>query len=115
MPQDARKYRAAERIEQRDQCSTRAADATHWKPHLSLYAEKRLLTFKTPRDLERAIDLLWTDDLRALPHDTPDGNSIIVPAEAVAYFAQAGLHFTDERLRSISELSPREIKKLRRY
>lgn len=90
------------------------AVARVWQPYLSYYPEKRVLTFATDEDLEAAIDLLWTDELRSLPHETPDGTSVVVPAEAVDYFARAGLRFTEERLRSIGDLSPEEIKKLRR-
>jgi hypothetical protein len=85
-----------------------------WPSHLSLCREQRILRFKTREDLERAIDLLWTDELRTLPHDTPDGKSLVIPAEAVRYFSEAGLQFTDRRLGSIGELSPAEIRKLRR-
>jgi hypothetical protein len=84
-----------------------------WQPYLSQYAEQRILTFKSPKDLDAAIDLLWTDELRNLPHDTPDGKSLVVPAEAVGYFAKAGLRFTEKKVRSISELSADEIRRLR--
>jgi hypothetical protein len=73
-----------------------------------------VLTFASAKDLEAAIDLLWTDDLRTLPHATPDGQSIVISSEAVEYFAQAGLKFTEKPLRSMPELSADEIGKLRR-
>jgi hypothetical protein len=43
--------------------------------------------------------LLWTDELSNLPHDTPDGGSIVVPKDAVRFFADADLRFTDKPLR----------------
>jgi hypothetical protein len=84
-----------------------------WKPNLDSYKEKRILTFYSEKDLESAIDLLWTEELRELPHDTPDGKSLIMPAEAVPYFTKAGLRFKDKKLGSLKELSPQEIAQLR--
>jgi len=91
-----------------------ARSVPQWQPHLSQYADQRILTFSSPQDLEAAIDLLWTDHLRSLPHDTPDGNALVVPAEAVACFSRAGLQFTQESVLSVSDLSAEEIQRLRR-
>jgi hypothetical protein len=85
-----------------------------WKPSLNSYPEKQLLRFANKKDLHAAIDLLWTDSFRTLPHCTPDGRSIVVPQEAVEHLARAGLKFTATRLRSISDLTPAEIRKVRR-
>ncbi len=85
-----------------------------WGPHLSQYADQRVLTFASDEDLGSAIDLLWSEELRDLPHETPDGCSLVVPAEAVAYFSNAGLRFTEKRLRGIGDLPFGEIKRLRR-
>lgn len=85
-----------------------------WQPYLSQYADQRILSFKSPKDLDAAIDLLWTDELRNLPHDTPDGQSLVIPAEAVDYFRKAGIRFTAKKVRSISDLSADEIRRLRR-
>jgi hypothetical protein len=85
-----------------------------WQPYLSQYADQRILAFKSPKDLDAAIDLLWTDELRNLPHATPDGKSIVIPAEAESYFAKAGIRFTAKKVRSISDLSADEIRRLRR-
>jgi hypothetical protein len=85
-----------------------------WQPYLSQYTDQRILIFKSAKDLDAAIDLLWTPELRSLPHDTPDGNSLVVPAEAVDYFTRAGLRFTAKKVRSISDLSAEEIRRLRR-
>jgi hypothetical protein len=91
------------------------ADAVpSWQPHLSQYAEQRILTFRSPKDLDAAIDLLWTEELRSLPHATPDGKSLVVPADAVGYFARAGLRFTARKVLSIRDLSVEEIRRLRR-
>jgi hypothetical protein len=86
-----------------------------WKAHLSFYEDQRILKFATQEDLEAAIDLLWTPELRTLPHDTPDGKLLVIPAEAVVYFTRAGLQFVEQRVRFISELSPDEVAKLRRW
>src|SRR5437899_11519165 len=85
-----------------------------WQPYLSQYADQRILTFRSPKDLDAAIDLLWTEELRSLPHATPDGKSLVVPAEAVGCFARAGLRFTARKVLSISDLSAEEIRRLRR-
>jgi hypothetical protein len=84
-----------------------------WKTHLAAYEEKTLLTFASEKELEAAIDFLWTDQLRTLPHDTPDGQSIVVPSEAVEFFTRAGLAFASRSLPSIRDLSPSAIRKLR--
>ncbi len=84
-----------------------------WQPYLSQYNDLRVLTFKSAKDLDAAIDLLWTAELRTLPHDTPDGKSLVVPAEAVGSFTRAGLRFTEKRVLSVSDLSAEEIGRLR--
>src|SRR5438045_770102 len=85
-----------------------------WKPYLSSYPNKLLLRFANKKDLHAAIDLLWTEPFRMLPHCTADGRSIVVPAEAVDHLARAGMKFTSAKLRSITDLTPTEIRKLRR-
>jgi len=90
------------------------AAVPQWKAHLNSYADKQLLHFASKEDLHAAIDVLWTEPFRTLPHDTPDGCTIVVPAEAVEHLARAGLKFKTTRLRSISDLTPQEIDKLRR-
>ena len=84
-----------------------------WKPHLYYYPEQRILRFQSEADLGAAIELLWTEELRELPHATPDGQALVVPAEAVPYFTRAGLKFTSTRLTPKGELSPEEISQLR--
>jgi len=88
-----------------DACTTPA-----WRPSLSEYAEQRLLSFASTKDLEAAIDLLWKPELRSLPHETPDGASIVVPSDAVEYFTRAGLNFTQRRVRSRSEVRGGDLK-----
>jgi hypothetical protein len=90
------------------------ATVPDWKPHLNSYVEKQLLRFASKADLHATIDLLWTDAFRTLPHDSPDGRSIVVPAEAVEHLARAGAKFTATRLRSIREFTPEEIANMRR-
>jgi hypothetical protein len=90
-----------------------AARPPVWKTHLDGYPEKCALTFAAADELDRAIDLLWTEALRTMPHDTPDGKTLIVPAEAVDHFARAGLQFTAKPLRSLGELAPEERQRLR--
>ena len=85
-----------------------------WKPFLSQYRDKKILRFETDKELEAAIELLWTDALRNLPHTSYDGKSIIIPAEAVEYFTRAGLKFKATKLQSIGDLKPEEIAKLRK-
>jgi|ERR1051325_11080911 hypothetical protein len=91
-----------------------AAPRSVWKEHLTSYQDIVLLRFESQKQLEGAIDLLWLDDLRFLPHETPDGRSIAIPAEAADYFLRAGLKFSIQKLKSISELTADEIEKLRR-
>src|SRR5262249_26336138 len=73
------------------------AEAPRWKAHLDLYQETRALTFKKQQELHAAIDLLWTEPLRELPHALAGGDTIIVPAEAVRYFKEQGLRFRNTR------------------
>jgi hypothetical protein len=90
-----------------------ACSIPSWQPYLSQYGDLRALTFKSAKDLDAAIDMLWTDELRNLPHDTPDGKSLVVPAHAVGYFTRAGLRFTEKKALSVSDLSAEEIGRLR--
>jgi hypothetical protein len=93
---------------------TATPEVQRWLPNLSSYRDQRILTFASEKDWEAAIDLLWTDALRQLPHDTPDGKALIIPADALPYFTNAGLRFTEKRLRSLGELSPEELAIVRR-
>src|SRR6266849_2049325 len=100
----------------------RSANNTHqgvqpvrsWQANLTQYTDQRLLTFKSTKDLDAAIDMLWTAELRGLPHETPDGKTLVIPAEAVDYFTRAGLRFTAKQVLSVSDLSAEEIRRLRR-
>lgn len=91
--------------------TTRAVPS--WKPHLSQYSEQRILIFSSRKDLDAAIDLLWAEELRGLPHETPDGKSLVIPAEAVDYFRRAGLRFIDKKVPCVSELPIEKIRQLR--
>jgi hypothetical protein len=90
-----------------------ASGAPAWRSHLDHYRELERLVFENDEELDRAIDLLWTDALRDLPHDSPDGRSIVIPKEAVEYFARAGLKFSAEKQLSISDLTSDQIAALR--
>ena len=85
-----------------------------WRAHLASYRNLQRLVFESDQELEKAVDLLWTDALFDLPHDSPDGESLVIPAEAVEYFSKAGLKFTAKKLMSISDFGPDEIAALRR-
>lgn len=84
-----------------------------WKPHLDAYKELRALKF-SPQIIDKAIDLMWGDELKDCPHHLAGDNTIIVPVEAVRCFKNAGLEFKDTRVLSASELPPEECYKLRR-
>lgn len=84
-----------------------------WLFSLNSYPEKQRLVFHDDKELERAVDLLWTDELRHMPHSSPDGKSLVVPAEAVAYFQQAGLAFVSKALRNVSDLPANKITRIR--
>lgn len=75
-----------------------AGGAIPWHPYLNAYPNRRWLVFAEIEHVERAIDLLWTDVLRAMPHGTPDGMSLLVPADAVTYFELAGIPFEERAL-----------------
>jgi hypothetical protein len=85
-----------------------------WKSHLDCYRELFSLTFPSFEEIEKGIDLLWTEELRTLPHDLTDGHTIIIPKEAVEYFERAGLRFKAKRVRRSDEISAEERAKMRR-
>ena len=103
------KSRNTSKSAKKGQAPSRAEkNASEWKCHLDSYSDKRLLRFDSKDDLHAAIDLLWTEPFRNLPHDTPDGRTLVIPAEAVEHFARAGLKFEASKLRSICDLTPAE-------
>lgn len=85
-----------------------------WVRPLNACRSKIQLRFESDTELDKAIDLLWNDDLYDLPHDTPDGHSIVIPAEALEYFVRAKLKFSAKNLRSIDDLDATEIENLRK-
>jgi hypothetical protein len=103
-------------LRQRPTANNKKAQSFHplWQPHLSQYEEQRILTFSSEKELEAAIDLLWRAELRHLPHETPDGTSLVIPGQAVDYFRRAGLRFTDKKVRRVADLQEEEIRRLRR-
>jgi hypothetical protein len=86
----------------------------YWKPHLDAYRELVSLTFASDKEIDKGIELLWTDALRTLPHDLTDGYTIIIPKEAAEHFVRAGLRFRQRRVRRSSEVPAREIARLRK-
>lgn len=70
-----------------------AMTQTTWKTHLESYEDLNILKFASDEEADAALDLLWTDALREVPHDIVDGDTIVVPAEAVDFFRKAGLQF----------------------
>jgi hypothetical protein len=88
--------------------------ALPWQPDLNGYAELKALTFTSPEEMDTAIDLLWSDPLRNLPHELAGGDTIIVPGEAVGYFEAAHLTFSQDDVLSASDLPADELNELRR-
>ena len=75
-----------------------------WRWPLAAYRNLQRLVFVNEEEVEKAIDLLWTDEFYSLPHAYPDGKSILVPAEAVEFFTRAGLKFSAEKMMTRSDL-----------
>jgi hypothetical protein len=96
--------------------ATRNGDQPHqeqpprWKPLLSMYRPKELrsMTFDEEGESDAAIDLLWTDALRDMPWDIAFGDTLVVPAEGVRFFRDAGLKFVENELLTKAELTPEE-------
>jgi hypothetical protein len=80
-----------------------------WKAFL--YEELRALQFHTAEHFAAAADLLWTGELRDMPCDLVGNRTIIIPAEAVAFFAALDATATD--VLSPGDLSPQERASLR--
>jgi hypothetical protein len=67
-----------------------------WKPRLESYraSELSLLTFASDDDIDAAIEIVWVGELQRMPFNlAPDGDSLVVPANSIPYFAKAGLRF----------------------
>jgi hypothetical protein len=85
-----------------------------WHPDLNGYAELKALRFASAAEMDAAIDLLWTDPLRKMPHELAGGDTIIVPGEAVGYFKAAHLTCSQDDVLSPSDLPAPELNELRR-
>jgi hypothetical protein len=74
----------------------RSNDPPRWRPYASYTSgDLRALVFRTVAELDRAIELCWSDSiLKGLPRFSPDGSTLIVPAEAVEYFRRAGVELS---------------------
>ena|SRR5579859_2238508 len=94
----------------------RGEQSSRWKPLLGMYRPKELrsMTFEDDAQGDAAIDLLWTDPLRDMPWDLAGGDSIIVPAEAVQFFREAGLKFIENELLTHDDLTAAELNELRK-
>ena len=85
-----------------------------WQPDLDSYPKLTAMTFPSDEEVEKAIDLLWAEELNSLPHELVGGLTIIVPAEATEHFQAAGLQFTVDEVTSASELPAEELNELRK-
>jgi hypothetical protein len=83
-----------------------------WKPWLDSYQDLRALTFPSREQFAAAAELLWTGQLRDLPYDLVGNHTIIVPAEAVAFFR--GLEVTETDVLHPSDMAPQELADLRK-
>src|SRR5262249_55721659 len=91
-----------------------AAEPPRWKTHLDFYRELRGLMFKTQKEFEAGVDLLWTDEFFEMPYALPGMKTIIVPADAVPRFEAHGLKFKNAAVISSSEIPPEEMSRIRR-
>ena len=110
---EGKKKRAVKKISAESRQEVSSCLLPEWKAHLDMYKELRALRFSTPQEFAAATKLLWTDRFRALPCDLAPYRTIIVPAEAVAYF-QETVTFTETPVLSPDDLPPEELAELRR-
>jgi hypothetical protein len=75
--------------------------------------ELRSMTFEDDTESDAAIDLLWTDALRDMPWDIAFGDTLVVPAEGVRFFKDAGLRFVENDLLTKEELTAAEWEEYR--
>ena len=73
------------------------------------------LTFLSGKEISKAIHLVYTDpDLKGLPWDSGGGIALFVPKEAVELLKSKGLKFTIDTLLNEEDLSPSEIREMRK-
>jgi hypothetical protein len=73
----------------------------YWKPRLGFYRDRKALRFPNNEERVKALHLVWHDDeLFGLPRNHADGDTLIVPAEAVDVFRRKGINFV------VLEVSP---------
>lgn len=78
-------------------------------------SELRLLEFSTVEEIERALDVIWSNpELRELPDYSPDGMSLMLPADAVPVMQVAGLTFKVSDVLAPQDLSFDELAEMRR-
>ena len=89
--------------------------APQWRQRLGHYKQKKALKFPTDAELDKALELFWKDDeLYGLPRDYADGQTVVVPAEAVALLRQKGLQFQEINVVSSGDLPPDRERQLRK-
>jgi hypothetical protein len=69
-----------------------------WRPRLSQYPRHVALAFKTKESIEKVIDRLWEPDspLFGVPRSLADGETLVVPADAVPHFHELGVPFEQQ-------------------
>lgn len=85
-----------------------------WQPFLGAYRDLRAVQFAAKADFQAATKLLWSGEFPRPPFDLVGYETIIVPAEAVSYFREQGLNFTETAVLSAGDLPAEKINKLRR-
>ncbi len=85
-----------------------------WRPALSSYRNEEIsvLTFESKQEAYRALDFRW-EKLFGMPHSLPGYNAVVVPADAVHYFSEAGLKFAESKLLTVTDLTPEELEEYR--
>jgi hypothetical protein len=94
----------------------KSENPSHWKRSYGSYAnsELRALRFDSTEEIDRAIDLIWSDpDLRNLPSDIVDGLTLVVPEDSVEYFRAKALQFTVSKIVDPGELSREKLAQIR--
>jgi hypothetical protein len=89
---------------------------SRWKRSYGSYAnsELRALQFNSTEEMDRAIDLIWSDpDFRNLPSDIVDGLTLAVPEDSVEYFRAKALQFTVSKIVDPGELSRKKLAQVR--
>jgi hypothetical protein len=66
-----------------------------WRCHLDLYRYKKAIRFKSRKERDKALDLLWNDDeFFGMPYEIAVSQMLVVPAESIPFFWKKGVKFT---------------------